>query len=96
MIGSSIVKYIDAAKIEKQKPNSTKNICIKGGRIHDISNEVKTLNISYKINKMVIHVGGNHISHESPDAIIAQLEDMLAEIKVIMPETIIYFSLILP
>ena len=45
---------------------------------------------------MVIHVGGNHIPHENPKSIITKLKDMITQIISIMPETKIYYSLILP
>ena len=45
---------------------------------------------------MIIHVGGNHIPHESPDTVIANLQNMLTKIKTIMPNTKIYYSLVLP
>jgi hypothetical protein len=45
---------------------------------------------------MVIHVGGNHIPHEDPNTVITKIKDMLTQIISIMPETKIYYSLILP
>ena len=36
IIGSSIVKFIDAKKIEKHNPESSQTVCIPGGKIPDI------------------------------------------------------------
>ena len=96
VIGSSIVKFIDAARIEKRKPDSTKTVCLPGAKINDILSGIKSLSKTYSIKKMVIHVGGNHIPHENPKSIITKLKDMVTQIISIMPETKIYYSLILP
>ena len=96
VIGSSIVKFIDAARIEKRQPDSTKTVCLPGAKINDILSEIKSLSKTYSIKKMVIHVGGNRIPHENPKSIITKLKDMITQILSIMPETKIYYSLILP
>ena len=96
IIGSSIVKFVDAKKIERRKAEETETICIPGGKTSHVLQKVKTLKDTHDIKKMIIHVGGNHIPHESPDTVIANLQNMLTKIKTIMPNTKIYYSFVLP
>ena len=95
VIGSSIVKFIDSARIEKRMPDATKTVCLAGAKISHILSEITSLSKTYNIKKMVIHVGGNHIPHGNPHAIITKLKDMIKEIISIIPETKLYYSLIL-
>ena len=86
------MKFIDSARIDKRLLDATKTLCLPGAKITHILSEITSLSKTYNVNKIVIHVGGNHIPH----AIITKLKDMIKEIISIMPETKLYYSLILP
>ena len=49
IIGSSIVKYIDAKKIERNNPNQSQTTCIRGGKIPDILKELRELQENHNI-----------------------------------------------
>ena len=59
--GSSIVKFIDAKQIEKRNPDSSRTVCMPGGKIPDILKRLTELKEQYEIKKMIVHVGANHI-----------------------------------
>ena len=96
IIGSSIVRDIKANKIEKINADQTRTECIPGGKINTILDKFKELNNQYHIKKVIIHVGGNHLSSENPDEIINNLSTMYKTIKHTSPYTQIYHSNILP
>lgn len=96
IIGSSIVKYINAAKIEKKKPDESETICIPGGKTPHVLEKVQNLKNTHDVKNMILHVGGNHIPHERPDIVITKLQNMLIDVTKIMPNTQLYYSLILP
>ena len=91
-----IVIHIYIKKKKKRKPDSTETVCLPGAKINDILSEIKSLSKTYSIKKMVIHVEGSQLPHEIPKSIITKLKDMITQITSIMPETKIYYSLILP
>ena len=96
VIGSSIVKYIDAKKIERRNPETSQTICIPGGKCHDILRKLKAMTNSHNVNKMVVHVGANHMPHDSPNDIARHLSNMYREIKTLFPKTLIYDSSMIP
>ena len=96
VIGSSIVRYIDANKIERRRLAQTERICLPGGKVNDIKNEIGIITTKYNVKKLIIHVGGNNVPRDSPDNVTKMIKDMLIYTKEVMPQTKMYFSSILP
>ena len=71
-------------------------VYVPGAKIERITKEIKYYESKYEIKKLIVHVGGNHITEDGNNAIMNKLEDMLIEIKRILPRTKILYSLILP
>ena len=97
VIGSSIVRDVQASRIEQNSPALT--MCIPGARIEDLPRTIFDIKESSFISSMIIHAGGNNINdHTIRDpqflshAIIATLENIRRR----MPRTQIYYSAILP
>lgn len=96
VIGSSIVRYIDANKIERRNPKTSQTVCIPGGKTEDIIRVLREINDNYNIKKMIVHVGVNHIPDISPDQLIDRLIKMYFEIRNILPNTGVYHSGMIP
>ena len=96
VIGSSIVKYIDAKKIEKNNPETSETVCIPGGKIPDILKKLDEMKSLYDIRKLIIHVGANHIPQVDPGTLTQNLSNMYSTIRNSLPNTKIYHSAMLP
>ena len=96
VIGSSIVKYIAAKKIEKRLPNNTLTECLPGAKVDDVMRRINELHNIYDIKKVVIHVGGNNIPRDNSTILTKKLIEMLQNTRRLMPKAKIYFSAIIP
>ena len=88
------MKFVDAKKSERSKRNG--NYLYSRRENITYFTKVETAKHTHDIKKMIIHVGGNHIPHESPDSVMLKLQQMLTKIRTIMPNTKLYYSLVLP
>ena len=96
IIGSSMVKFIDAKKIEKRSPDNSQTVCIPGGTIPVIMKKLREMKRTHNIKKMIIHVGANHIPRDEPHEILEKLRNMYEEVKSLFPSTYIYHSAMIP
>lgn len=94
VIGDSIIKYVDADKLNPGGKN--KLICLPGGTIQDIRDRLIEVSKHNFIDNLIINVGINHIPLESPLAIINQLKKFFKEIKNNLPNTRLLYSGITP
>ena len=67
IIGSSIVKILDAKKIEKRSPDKAR--VMSGAKVNDVKKRLIEVNEKYNAKKMVIHAGGNNIPQEDPNSL---------------------------
>ena len=78
LIGSSIIRDIDATKLM-----NTKVVSLPGGHIKDVHNHIKNMGSTFK--KVTVVVGGNDctatIDPEPVDELLHQFKDMVAEAK---------------
>ena len=96
VIGSSIMKFVDAKRIEKRDPEKTKTICIPGAKTEDVVDELKKLKDQFNIKKMIIHIGANHTPEVQPVHLEQTLFKFYDKIRNMFPETIIYNSAMIP
>ena len=96
IIGSSIMRYIDAKKIEKRNPETSRTVCIPGGKIRDIIDNLQEIKKNHTIKKIIIHVGANHIPEMSPQQIIENMSKMYKDIRNMFPSTKIFNSAMIP
>ena len=89
IIGSSIIRDIQAMRIEQYSPALT--WCIPGARIEDLPRTIFEIKENYFIKNMIIHAGGNNINDHTirnpqllSNAIIATLDNIRRRIKVNM------------
>ena len=99
VIGSSIMRDIDATKIEKRSPTKARTICIPGAKIETIMMKITELNETHNIKQIIIHGGGNNIKRDivqNPRKLTSQITTMLQHTQHIMPDTKIHYSAVLP
>ena len=94
IVGDSIVKYVNPEKINPGGRN--KLICIPGGTLPDIRNALIYESKHNYIDSLVLNLGTNHLSFESPTSIGEQLSNFCAEIRQNLPNTRLLFSGLLP
>ena len=75
---------------------TNKLVCISGGKIDDIRDEIMEVNTLHKVANCIIHVGTNLIPEEEPGLVSKKLLLFLKEVRQNMPRTGIHFSNILP
>ena len=90
------MRDIKLENIEKRNPDKTKLLCKPGAKIENVIKEIKFQESKYEIKKLIVHVGGNNLREDEATTIFNKLKDMLIEIKNLLPNTKIYYSLILP
>ena len=74
VIGSSIMKYIDASKIEKRLSTKARMICIPSAKTEDASKKLEELSKTHNIKILMIHVGRNNIPNDNPQFDILNTE----------------------
>ena len=97
IFGDSILKYIDTTKLSGGIVSS--NECIRGARIENIENHVKTFagnKNNKEITDIVIHAGSNNLLKESDHSIMNKLCSLIKTTQKTFPTSIIHFSSILP
>ena len=94
IIGDSIIKYINTEKINPGGRN--KHICVPGGTIQDIRRALISYSKENIIDCVILNVGTNHLSFESPVSVSDQLGLFCADIRSNLPGTRLLFSGILP
>ena len=99
VIGSSIMRDVDASRIESRSTTKALTICMPGARINDVRKKITNLHHDHVIKNIIIHVGGNNINKNTthdPHPLSNEVIEMLQHTKKIMPETKIHYSAILP
>ena len=97
VVGSSIIRDINASLVEKYCPAITK--CIPGAKIKDVRNMIYAYGCTHSIGNLIIHVGGNEIDCHtigSPQKLAKKIIEFLDDIQEALPDTRIFFSEILP
>ena len=94
IIGDSIIKHVDPEKINPGRRN--KNICIPGGTLPDIRRALVAESKKNFIECLILNVGTNHLTFESPVSVSEQRANFCKEIRANLPDTRLLFSGILP
>ena len=97
IIGSSIIRDVQASRIEQNSPALT--ICMPGAKIEQLSREIFNIKRNQFIHNMIIHGGGNDINARTirnPHVISNRIITTLQDLSTRMPRTQIFYSAILP
>ena len=94
IVCDSIGRHLDLNRIYPQVNN--KLVCLRGGKINDVKLAVEELHASFSIKCLVLHVGINHTPEEKPLHVANQLLSLIANVKRILPSTMIFYSAMLP
>ena len=99
VIGSSIMRDVDASRIESRSTTKALTICMPGARIEDVRKKITNLHHNHVIKNIIIHVGGNNLNKNTthdPRLLSNEVIELLQHTTKIMPETKIHYSAILP
>ena len=94
IISDSIGRHLNVDLINPGGKN--KLICRPGAMIEEIQNALINIESQYDIATLVIHVMTNHIPDEEPAEIAKEMLEFLDDIKLNMPNTNVFVSLVLP
>ena len=75
---------------------SNKLICRPGAKIQEIKEALIDFESQYDVNRVVVHVATNHVPQEAPQKIAQELLEFIDDIKLNMPKTHVFISLVLP
>ena len=94
LCGDSIIKWANTDIINPGGVN--KKVCLPGAKIVEIRESILHLHEQYDVKQITIHGGSNLVPEETPMEVAFQIIDLLSEVKVLMPNSDVYFSAILP
>ena len=94
LIGDSICKHINVDLVNPGGQN--KLICRPGAKIPEIREALKSIKTQYAIDKVALHIATNHVPDESPREVAKKVIDFIDEIKINMPKSQLFVSLVLP
>ena len=97
IIGSSIIRDVQASRIEQNAPALT--ICMPGAKIEQLPRKIFDIKRNQFIHNMIIHGGGNDINARTirnPHVISNRIITTLQDLSTRMPRTQIFYSAILP
>lgn len=94
LVGDSVPKYVNTDSI---RPGAaTKNESKRGGSISDAYVKICEMNETYNVKELFLHTGSNHIPRQDPMSVAHELLEVIDRVQVMMPQTKIYMSAILP
>ena len=97
VIGSSIIKHIQANRIEQNSPALT--ICMPGAKIEHLPRKIFDIKRNHFIKNVILHAGGNNINAHTirnPHVISNRIITTLQDLSTRMPRTQMFYSAILP
>ena len=99
IFGDSITKYIIPENICKYDPNHAVNLSKSGAKVKGIYQELSIFKEEYKdtrVKNIIIHVGTNHLPSDNYEDTAKKLRKLLVRIQCQFPNTVIFYSGILP
>ena len=94
ILSDSICRHLNVDLINPG--GSNKHICRPGAKIDELKDALINFESHYEVGKLVVHVMTNHIPEETPTDIAREMLEFVKDIKLNMPVTKLFVSLVLP
>ena len=94
LLGDSIVKHIDGARLTRSSNNVVDYHT--GHNVMQIRNKFVEIDAKYRVKNLILHAGTNDIPRDEPNMVSSKILRLVKDVKERMPETRVFVSAILP